>query len=119
MSEWEAQESNLAHSRGVFRLNLVHHALFPGLRVRILVFAEILFSHFVDVGVGALFGDLDHASANFHVAVRIIGINDCESNAGVATQITVFLPSFSGIDDDMLPVPVAPDWCYLRTSVRH
>jgi hypothetical protein len=55
----------LAHHRGVLGLHFVDHAHFVGLAVGIFFDSEIFFGHLVDVGAGALFGDLNDAAANF------------------------------------------------------
>ncbi len=65
----------LAHDGGVFGLYFVEHADFAGLAVGILVDAEIFLGHLVDVGAGAVFGDLDDAAADFEIAVGILGVH--------------------------------------------
>ena len=57
----------------MFGFYLVYHAHFAGLAVGIFVYAQIFLGHLVDVGAGAVFGNLDDAAADFEIAVGILG----------------------------------------------
>src|ERR1700686_4553139 len=59
----------LSHHRGVLGLDFIHHTNFAGLRVGILVYAQIFLGQLVDVVVRAVFRDLDDAATNLDIAV--------------------------------------------------
>ena len=103
----------------MLRLDLVHHPHFIGLAIRIFIDAKVFFGQLINVGVSALFGDFDYPAADFEIAIRIIGINNRQSYAGIAANVAIFLPSFGGIENDEVSVEVAPYWRYLRAAVGH
>src|SRR5437762_13094399 len=98
----------LPHHGCVLRLDLVHHAHFIGLSIRIFIDAKVFFGQLINVGVSAFFGDFDYSAADFEIAIRIIGINNRQSYAGIAANVAIFLPSFGGIENDEVSVEVAP-----------
>src|SRR5205085_8920348 len=75
------------------RLDLIHDARLTGLPIRIFIRTQIFFGHFVDVGVGALLGDFGDTAANLEIAVRVLGIDDCEGHAWIAAHVPVLLPA--------------------------
>src|SRR5207249_1471460 len=109
----------LPHHGCVLRLDLVHHAHFIGLSIRIFIDAMVFFGQLINVGVSAFFGDFDYSAADFEIAIRIIGINNRESYARIAANVAIFLTSFGGVENDVLAVEVAPYWGYLRAAVGH
>jgi hypothetical protein len=75
----------------VLGLDFVDDAGFAGLGIGIFVYAEIFLCQLVDVIVGAIFGDFDDAAANLEIAVRVLGIDDGERDAGIAADVAVLL----------------------------
>src|ERR1700733_1549369 len=109
----------LAHHRGVLGLYFVNDAHFAGVAVGIFVDAEIFLGQLVDVSAGAFFGDLDHAAADFEVAVGILWVHQSHGYARVAADVLIFLASLGGVENDVLAVEVAPHGRNLRTAVGH
>lgn len=109
----------LPHHRSVFRLDFVEDADFAGLAVGVFIDTEIFLRHLVDVFGGAFFGDLNNASADFEITIRIFGINDGDRHARVAADIAVLLPSPGGVEDEMIAVEIAPHRRNLRASIGH
>src|SRR5262249_62322386 len=109
----------LSHHRRMLRLDLIEHANFAGLAVRIFVHAEIFLGELVDAIVGAFLSDLNDTAANFEIAIRVFRVDDSEGDAGITTNIAVLLPPACGIEDYMIAVEVNPDRSDLRTAVRH
>src|SRR6266851_2205481 len=112
-------QSQLSHSGRVLGFDFVQHPYFAWLTIGILVYAQILLGHLVDVFVGALLGNLLYFAANFNIAIRIIGVHDSQRHIRIAPHITIFLPASCGIENHMLAVIVHPHWCHLRPPVRH
>ena len=74
------------------------------LTIRVFVHAQVFFGQLVDVGIGALFGDFDYAAADFKIAVRIVGINDGQGDAGIAAHIAILLAAFGGIENNVVTI---------------
>src|SRR5271165_1754655 len=109
----------LSHHRGVLGADLVQHAHFTGLRVRIFIHAHILLGHLVDVSGAALLGDLHYSAANFQVAIRIVRIDNGQRDPWFTAYILVLLPASRGVENHVLAVEVAPHRRHLRTAVGH
>src|SRR5690242_10855076 len=114
-----SRATRLSHHGGVLGLDFVDDADLVGLAIRILIYAEIFLGKFIDVGVGAFFSDFDYPAANFQIAIGIVGINNGQSYARIAADIAIFLPSFGGIENDVVAFDVAPYGRYLGASVGH
>jgi hypothetical protein len=50
---------------------------------------------------------------------RVLRIDDGEGNARIATHITILLPAFGGVEEDVAAVVVHPDGRYLGAAVGH
>src|SRR2546423_8002932 len=98
-------------------LDLVDYPRFVSLAVRIFIDAQIFFRQFVDVGIGAFFGDFDYAAADFKIAVRIVGINDGQRDAGIAAHVAVLLAAFGGIENNIVTVQIHPYRRDLRAAI--
>ena len=106
----------LAHDCCVLGLDFVKHADFTGLRVGIFIYSQIFFRQLVDAFVGAIFGDLDDATANLDITVGIFRIDDGHRNAGIAADVAILLASLGGVEDYALAVKVAPHRRDLRAE---
>jgi len=115
----DSRRAPLSHHRRVLGFDLVQHSNFTGLGVWILVDSQVLLGHFVDMFGGTFFGDFDDSSANFEISVRILRIDNCERNAGIAPHILVLLAATGRIKNDVLAVEVAPNGSDLGTAIRH
>jgi len=103
----------------VFRRDLDEDTLLTGTSEWILVFVEILFGHLVDVLFGAVLGDFSDPTPDFHVAVRIVGIDERDGNAGIAAYVLVFLAAKCGVDKYLSVFEINLDWRSLRAAVGH
>src|SRR5437868_4435894 len=88
-----------SHPAGVFRLDLQQNALLAGLGEWVFIFVEILLRHLVDVLAGAALGHLHYTPADLDVVIGIVGIDQSDSNPGVALHVAMLLPAFRSIDD--------------------
>jgi hypothetical protein len=95
----------------LFGLDLIHHTLLAGLLVRIVICAEILLRHFVEVEIGILLECLHRVSPNFQIAIGIIGVNDYQRNSSVATDIFVLVAALCGIEKHKFVFDIAPNRC--------
>src|SRR5690348_16127151 len=94
----EPTVASSSHHAGSFGLDLEHYALLARLAIRILVGAEILLCHLINVRVGALLTAFNHAATNLEIAVRVLGINYGQGNARILAHILVLLAPLSGVD---------------------
>src|SRR5206468_4650203 len=101
------------------RRDLVDYTHLARLPERILVFAQILLRHAVDVLVGALLGDFADASADLQVAVRVVGIHDRERDASAQLHVLVLPPAAGAVHDHAPAIVVYPYWRHLRRSIGH
>src|SRR5207247_578632 len=107
------------HRRYAIRRNFVQYANFARLAERILVLAEILLGHLVDVLVGAVLSDLRHGSLHLKMAIGIIRIDQHYRHAWVAAHIAVLDAAFGRIDNHVLAVEIDPHRSHLGLAIRH
>src|SRR5213593_3016599 len=86
---------------------------------RIALHAQVLPGEQVRMLDGALLGDLDDLPTYLNVAIRVVGIEDRESDAGIATHVLVLHPPARRVDADVPSVEIEPDRRHLRAAVRH
>ena len=108
-----------AHGAEFFGLDFVEDANFAGLAEGIFRISKIFVRQAVDVFVGTFFGDFDDLAANFHIAIRIFGIDDGERNARVAAHVEILDATARRIHANVFAVEVAPNGRDLRAAVFH
>src|ERR1700716_1597214 len=84
---------SLAHHGSVLRPDLVHHANFSRLRVRVFVDSHIFLRQLVDVLGRAVLGNLNHGAADLHIAIRIVGIDNGQRHPRIAAHVAILLPA--------------------------
>src|SRR5947209_3622070 len=108
-----------AHRAEFLWLDLVQHAHFAGLAMRILCLAEIFLRQAVDVIVSTLLRDLDYLAANFKITIRIVGNLDRHGDAWVAAYVFIFHTTQRRVDSNVRSVVVEPDRRNLWTAILH
>src|SRR5262249_23437351 len=108
----------LAHALHGFGCDLHHHPHLARLTVRVLVLAHVLLGQRIDVSVGALLSHLTDASANLHVAVRVVGILSRQRHTRVRFQVAILHAAAGRVDAHVRAVEIAPHRRHLRPAIR-
>lgn len=88
----------LTHRRDLLRPNLVDDTHLTRLAQGVFVLIQVLLCQLVNVGIGALLGDLRYFPPHRHMAVRVVRIRNSNPNLFVAPHVFVFDAAFSGVD---------------------
>src|SRR5205809_5728596 len=98
-------------------LDHVHDPHLVGPPARIALHAQVLSGEQVRVLDRAVLGDLNDPPSYLKVAVRVVGIEDREGDAGIAAHVLVLHPPARRVDAEVPAVEVEPDPRHPRTRV--
>ena len=93
------------------------HALIAGLVPGVDILIHVLFGHAVDEGVVRVGIDAFDGAADFQVAIRVVGVDQGEGDAGIALDVAVFLATGGLAEEEMFAIPAEPD--AVRNTTDH
>src|SRR5208282_6223760 len=87
------QRRSSSHGMDGLGFDLIDHTHLTWPAVGIVILAGVFFRQFINMRIGAVFGDVRHPPANRKVTVRVVRVEQIQSYARIAPHVAVLYSS--------------------------